>query len=189
MNEITPHVSKLESFYSRLARGRIVLIFGVFYVLNQAALMAMFSRQGTDPLILQITMSKDVFMDVLTRWGADGVTRYLTHFCLDGYHPILYSVFLASAIALLSKRPGLPPSGSIKIFFVLPFIAGLCDVIENILHILMLTGFMDITGASVAISGSITNTKWFLAFVSIIAICVLGVKKLASKKERPVNEV
>jgi hypothetical protein len=92
MNGQNIPVSRLENFYNRLARGRIVLIFGIFYVLNQAALLAMFSRQGSDPLILQITLSKGVFMDVLTRWGADGVTRYLSHFCLDGYHPILYSV-------------------------------------------------------------------------------------------------
>jgi hypothetical protein len=72
---------------------------------------------------------------------------------------------------------------------VLPFIAGFCDCIENILHILMLTGFMDITDFSVALSGSITNTKWLLAFVSIIAIIVLGIKKLASKKEKAVNEI
>lgn len=182
MNEQAASVSGLERFYARLANGRVVLIFGILYVLNQAALGAMFSRLGTDPLILQITMSKSVFTDVLNRWGADGVTTYLEHFCLDIYHPILYSVFLASAIAALAKKPGAGLSGSLKILFVLPFIAALCDEIENFMHIFMLTGFLDITDASVAISGAITNTKWLLAFVSLAAVCVMGVKKLVLKK-------
>lgn len=189
MNGEAVPVSRLERFYARLARGRIALIFAILYLVNQAALIAMFSRQGSDPLILQITMSKQVFLDVITRWGADGVTTYLEHFCLDAYHPILYSVFLASALAALTIRPGARPSGSVKILFVLPFVAALCDEIENIMHILMLTGFIDITGATVGFSGAVTNTKWFLAFISLASVCALGVKKLVSKKEKTIDAV
>ncbi len=189
MNDESVPQSLLTRSYLRLASGRVVAVFAVLYVVNQAALLFMFSRLGRDPLDLQLTLSKDVFLSIVSRWGDRGVATYLTHFCLDFFHPILYGVFLASAIARLSIKRRTQPSAGIRVLFLLPFAAGFCDIVENIMHVAMLTGFIEISRFAVAFSGAFTWVKWTLAAVSILSIIVLGIRKIASSKEKTANGV
>ncbi|MDI6797735.1 MAG: hypothetical protein QMD09_12355 [Desulfatibacillaceae bacterium] len=173
--------NRVERFYFKLAQGRIVAVFGFLYAASQLMMFRILSRLGSDPLMLQITFSKERFLEILGGWGRWGVGLYKSHYWFDFVHPIWYSIFLASFIAWLSAKKGVSPSKGLLLLFCLPFAAGLCDLVENTFHVLMLNSVIRITAFSVAASAAFANTKWLLAGISLAAIIVLGIKKAKAR--------
>lgn len=173
----------LARIYERLASRKIAVIFGILYLINQIIIYSILSRLGPDALRFQLTFSSQVFAGILAKWGDAGLKIYLSHFYFDFHHVILYSVCLGSSIAVLTHRKGQAPSSFALFAFVLPFAAAILDALENTLHLIMIFHRACLTPTLVAVSGTATNIKWLLAFVSVILVFYFGLKKLMARNK------
>ena len=173
----------LARIYEKLASPKIAVIFGVLYLINQAIIYSILSRLGPDALKLQLTLSSQVFAEILAKWGDAGLKIYLSHFYFDFHHVILYSVCLASSIAVLTHRKGQAPSSFTLFAFFLPFLAAKLDAIENTLHLIMIFYRSTLTPTLVAVSGTCTNVKWLSAFASVLLVAYFGFKNILGRNK------
>jgi hypothetical protein len=125
-------------------------------------------------LAIQITMSSDTFKEIASDWIASGqIAIYYKHFYFDNFHAIWYSIFLSLLIARTFKINGVSPS--FNFIILTPFIAGACDLIENAMHLYFLSDLRRATPALVALSGTATNTKWFLSLSGVGIVFILTI--------------
>ena len=137
-------------------------------------------------LRIKTTLSSDTFKEIASGWIASGqIGLYYKHFYFDNFHPIWYSIFLSLLVARAFKINNISPKFS---FIILtPFVAGICDLIENMMHLYFLADLQRATPALVALSGTATNTKWFLALsgVAIVSILIgISIVKIFIIKEK-----
>jgi len=173
----------LNNYRNKVGATRFVLLYGLIYVISQAAIAAII--QPLNPLLFlkaQITFSKDVYLSILQGWARSGlIMRYFQHFYLDFFHPIFYGVFLS---AFMAKAMNLNKmSERWNLMLLVPFIAGVMDVIENCFHLRFLTDVNTITRTKVFMSAFASNTKWALAGISLLIALVLFLKYLVSPKK------
>ena len=170
-------MNMLARIYEKLVSRKIAVIFGILYLINQAIIYSILSKLGHDAIALQLTLSSQVFAEILAKWGDAGLKIYLSHFYFDYPHVILYSVCLASGIAYLTHRKDRAPSSFVLFAFVLPFVAAFLDALENTLHLIMIFHRACLTPSLVAVSGIATNVKWLLAFASVLIVSYYTVRK------------
>lgn len=151
----------------------LIVIFGVLYLTSQLIIGYIVHPLGTAKVLaLQTTFSSDTFKAIASDWIASGnVIYYYRHFYFDNFHPIWYSVFLSLLLARTFKINHVNP----KFDFIIltPYIAGICDLIENMMHLYFLADLNRATPMLVAFSGLATNTKWFLSLSGVAIVSVL----------------
>lgn len=165
--------SLASSLRRSLGKGRLVLVlFGIF-VASQATILWILSPLGFETVMqMQTAMSADEFQSVTQSWASDGLLHlYWLHFVFDLAHPVWYSLLFASCIAFCLNALGSSSRYDFLIF--VPLVAGLCDVVENALHILFLIDADSINDPLVMTSGSITHAKFNLFRVSLLLSLVL----------------
>ena len=149
-----------------------IALFGILYVVSQVTIGSILHKIGTlKALKLQTTFSSNTFKEIASQWIASGeIETYLRHFRFDNFHPIWYSIFLSLLIARAFKVHHVNP----KYHWILltPFVAALCDFFENAMHLYFLADLNRATPELVAMSGTATNIKWFLAFVGVMIVTV-----------------
>jgi len=184
--------SRAENFISQKSDSNVlIIIFGIIYFTSQFIIGSIIHPLGVGNfLALQTTLSSDTFKEIASGWiASDQVKIYYKHFYFDNFHPIWYSIFLSLLIARTFKINGVSPS--FNFIILTPFIAGICDLIENMMHIYFLSDLRHATPALVALSGTATNTKWFLAFSGVAIVSILVVAWFVKKfiiKGKPVNK-
>ena len=168
--------SRAENFISRKSDSNIlIIIFGIIYFTSQFIIGSIIQPLGVGNfLALQITLSSDTFKEIASGWIASGqIGIYYKHFYFDNIHPIWYSIFLSLLIARTFKIDGVSPS--FNFIILTPFIAGICDLIENAMHLYFLSDLRRATPALVALSGTATNTKWFLSLSGVGIVFILTI--------------
>ncbi|MBF0452369.1 MAG: SRPBCC domain-containing protein [Candidatus Magnetomorum sp.] len=174
---------KLAKLYFRLANARVVFTLGATYVINQLLIIVILGEYGQDLLRLQTTFDPELFRRILSEWEGAGFAAYKKHFYPDCMHPLIYSFFLASAWAFFTRREGAYPSPGVMVMFVLPFVAGFCDLVENALHLLMISDLEHIPTYMVKAGALVANTKWLLSSVSILVTLVAYWRYAMRKRE------
>jgi hypothetical protein len=180
--------SRTENFISQKSDSNIlIIIFGIIYFTSQFIIGLIIQPLGvSNVLALQTTMSSDTFKEIASGWIASGqIGIYYKHFYFDNFHPIWYSIFLSLLIARVFKINNINPK--FNFIILTPFIAGICDLIENMMHLYFLADLNRATPALVALSGTATNTKWFLSLsgVAVVTVLVIAwfVKKFITSKK------
>ena len=173
--------SRAESFISKKSDSNtLIAIFGILYFASQIKIASIVQPLGIDMLRIQTTLSSDTFKAIASGWIASGqINIYYQHFYYDNIHPLWYSIFLSLLIARTFKINGISPK--VNFIILTPFVAGICDLFENMMHLYFLADLNRATPALVALSGTATNTKWFLSLsgvaIASILITVWIVKK------------
>lgn len=175
----------LTAFRGWASAGRVIAVFGVAYVLSQLIIaQTLRPLDPLDVLRVQTTLSAPVVQQIFAKWRLDALLgTYARHYYFDFPHPVLYAVFLAAVLAWLLNRNGL--SARWNGVLLLPFIAGLCDVFENVSHVAFLADGVNITPTWVALSGLAAITKWVLAGVSLALIAILAIRARFATRARP----
>lgn len=166
--------SRAENFISQKSDSNIlIIIFGIIYFTSQFIIGSIVHPLGlSNFLALQTTLSSDTFKEIASGWIASGqIGIYYKHFYFDNVHPIWYSIFLSLLIARAFKINGVSPS--FNFIILTPFIAGICDLIENAMHLYFLSDLRRATPALVALSGTATNTKWFVSLSGVAIVSIL----------------
>lgn len=160
-----------------------MVVFFAAFLVSQAIIVSILLQLGhSDPLVLQLTFSRTVFVDILQKWGQTGIGIYKNHFYVDYPHAFIYAGFLSSLIAYLSAGQDREPVQVHLVLFSLPYVAGLCDLTENTLHLILLANPFAVPDTMVKISATITWMKWGLAGMSVMVILFFLFKKTLSRE-------
>lgn len=166
----------LSGLRHALASRWIVVGFGVAYLVSQVLIARILHPlDPLDVLRAQTTLHAPVVREIFARWGASGLLdAYVRHYSLDFVHPALYAIFLGASLSLLLDRNRL--SSSWDVVLLMPIVAALCDLFENVSHVAFLADEANLTPAWVAASGVAAITKWLLAGSSIVLIAILALR-------------
>jgi len=161
------------SLFNFLHRRR-VLIFSIMVVLVCLAAFAFIQGDvlmgKTDLLTMQTSFSVEKMETILAEWAPAGVAAYLRLMWADFFFPAAYALALASGITLLAVPRGKTADKKVLFFMLLPFIAGLCDMIENIFHLFLLQNPQNLPAVPTFISACFASVKWVLLFVSSLTL-------------------
>jgi len=165
--------SRAENFISRKSDSNLMIaIFGIIYFASQIKIASIVHPLGIDMLRIQTTLSSNTFKEIASGWIASGqIVLYYKHFYFDNFHPIWYSIFLSLLIARSFKINNISPK--FNFIILTPFVAGICDFFENMMHLYFLADLRRATPKLVALSGVATNTKWFLALSGVAIVSIL----------------
>jgi hypothetical protein len=104
-------------------------------------------RRPDDPSIvaLQLAFTKRRFVEILDTWMEHSGFQAIGHardsiVRLDFIFPVAYALMGASAVALLTARPPAAPSPLVLGLFMLPLLAAVADLGENLCHLRLLSG-------------------------------------------------
>jgi hypothetical protein len=177
-------VRLLSAFRRRTASVRVVALSGCVYLVSQLIIGHILDPLGPlDVLRAQTTLDPSVVARIFARWRAEHLMdAYVRHYFLDFVHPALYAVFLGSALALLLDRNRLPDAWNVLL--LLPVVAALCDLIENVSHVAFLADGANMTPTWVAVSGLAAITKWVLAGGSMASIALLALRARTTGRVR-----
>lgn len=116
----------------------------------------------------QTTFSRENFIEMTERLGAHGIEIYLRHYWIDMFYPIFYSSFLASSLL----RFGVVDRGTLffRMLFYAPFVAGICDEIENICHISMLHAWVSVDSPAFFAGALAARYKWMLIALVLVTL-------------------
>jgi hypothetical protein len=165
--------SKAETYVIKKSESNtLIAVFGILYFVSQIKIASIVHPLGIDMLRIQTTLSSDTFKTIASGWIASGqVNIYYQHFYFDNFHPIWYSIFLSLLIARAFTINNV--NSKFNWIILTPFVAGLCDLFENMMHLYFLADLNRATPAFVALSGLATNTKWFLALSGVAISSIL----------------
>ncbi len=164
-------VPPLSVIRQKLSNPRLAILFGCLFLVSQLVIVYITIPLGSDKLLqLQTTFSVATFQEILAEWRAyDILYLYYQHYYLDLFlHPLFYSVFLGTVLALSMDFAKIEAKYNFVLFF--PFVAGMCDVLENGMHLLLLANAEFINAFTVGLSACFANSKWLLCGVCIVLV-------------------
>ena len=173
----------MEKLREKMDSTRIIIITGALYLISQAAIGMILQPVGIGPFMrLQTSLSEDAVSSIINEWYQADIARfYLQHFYLDFLHPLWYSLFLVSCMSKIFNIQSLP--GKWNYLLLLPFIAGIFDLIENILHLLFFSNRENITPFLACLSGTASIAKWAAAGLCTLFIFLYTAKWLTQKNK------
>lgn len=144
------------------ARWFSVGLITIAFVASQGNLLRIILLLEPSILALQLAFTPETFARVVTAWGPEGLARYRAHFLFDFVHPLIYAGFGWIWVRHTALFAWTWPSTRYALGLALP-VAGLCDVVENLLHWRLLDLFPDVTPTAVFLSACLSSLKWSLA--------------------------
>ncbi len=162
-------------FRGQGARWQVALAAGILFVVSQLAIYLIIRDISPEKLLLlQTSFSRKFFLETIAAWKLAGLLPlFKLHFIPDYLHPVWYSVLLASLMGLALNANRLSPR--FDSLLLIPFVAGLLDLLENTMQLIMLADIGKITDGQVVAAALFANLKWLLAGISILLILGLAV--------------
>ena len=161
-----------------LSRNSIIVVLATTaFIASQANLARILGPLEPSIFSLQLAFTPDQFWRVIELWGIEGVSRYQSHFIYDFIHPFVYAVLGYVWV----RRTSLFNSMSLRTsrFFAVALpIAGFCDLVENTIHVYLLTHGPGFGLNLVPVSGTASAVKWSLAAIFAVALVTQGMRAL-----------
>lgn len=118
---------------------------------------------------------------IFKAWGPEGMKKEVFVTYVDFVFIPCYSLFMAGCILLVSRKLEGKTQNMGLYFTIMPFIAGIFDVIENTFLLLMLTNETFVWSLSPFIASLCATIKFSLIFIAIIffvvALIIITIKK------------
>lgn len=171
----------LNELKHKTDKREYIIIFGILYFVFQFLIVYVLNDLSVKEVIkLQMLFSSDAFIDILKLWNeADLIKFYKRHFLFDFFLPIWYGIFLISLMSKLFNANQV--NQKLNYFLMLPFFAGIFDIFENILHLIVLCNLDVACKVLIGISQVFSTLKWLLVLVSLIIILIMCVKYYVRK--------
>lgn len=163
----------LAALRARSSMPSMVLFFAAMFLLSQLSIGVVLEPVGLDRVLqLQTTLSTETFTALVADMYRHGtVEAYLAHYYYDFLHPVWYATLLALVLAAAMNRAALSPQANR--WLLVPFVAGLLDLLENGLHIYMVVDTANIAPAWVLLGNGAALLKWALVALTMVAVLVL----------------
>lgn len=161
-----------------MSKTSILISTGLVFLVSQIVILKILVKINLkEVILLQTTFSDITFSNIITKWKESGsIDYYFSHYYFDFIHPVFYSLFL---LAIMSKVLNNKINMEKYVFIIyFPFVAGLFDIIENILHLYMITNNIYLKEI-IIFSAFFTNLKWFLSISCLLVpiLLTLPIKK------------
>ena len=167
--------------------GLITLIAGLLFFLLTFLVFAPIESDlkgstGYGVMEFEFAWTSENVNKIFTAWGQNGINKQIFATWIDFLYIPCYSFFLAGSILLISRKLE-DKSQQIGLHMtLLPFIAGIFDVIENINLLLMLTNESFIWSTSPFIASLCASIKFGLLILAllffIISLIVVLIKRI-----------
>ncbi len=145
----------------KLSSRTKVILATLAFSLSQAYLIGSLHSLRPSIVELQLTFAPDRYWEILRLWGEAGRAAYHDHFSADFIHIGLFSLFGY----LLAHHAGLfDPDERKKVWrlaVMLP-VAGVFDLGENLLQLMLLSGPTGADSAAIPLSAACSTAKWGL---------------------------
>lgn len=151
--------------------SRRTLVFLLFSTVCQLLLFYLLASLPAHLNVLQVqsTWRAEDFSLILQSWSAEQRAVFLSHYWVDFVYPFCYSLFFYSLLIDLKVS-----QNKAQLFAA----AGLFDVIENVLHLLLVLERIPVSDLSVGVVACISMLKWLLvAGFSILVVLRLTVQR------------
>ncbi len=153
----------------------------IAFVASQGNLLRIIGPLEPSILALQLAFTPEAFARVVTAWGPVGLARYRAHFLFDFVHPLVYAGFGWIWVSCTALFAWVRPSIQRALRLALP-IAGLCDLLENVLHWRLLDRLPEIAATPVFLSACLSSLKWSLAVFFAFAMSLSLYRWLRRRK-------
>ena len=171
----------LATLRQRLDSWPLILVFGAIYFVSQVTIGVIVHPLGTDMLAVQTTLSAEAVRAIFAKWDAARLVGvYAAHYRFDMIHPLWYAMFLATALAKGFNANDVPVHRNFLL--VLPFVAGACDVTENVVHLSFLADRANITEPAVLLGNGAAIIKWAIVLGCVTAIGALAVRRILGER-------
>lgn len=166
----------LNRYFEVVSKSKFLMISAIVFLISQVSIALILDPLGGPTVFeLQTTFSPARFLEIINQWQAnDLMDDYYAHYTFDHVHPIWYSIFLSSLLAFSMKRDGMDVK--YHILLLVPFIAGACDVFENLTHIWLLEDLTRLETSTFYIAAAACWVKWVGFIGSFIFALVTFIK-------------
>lgn len=130
-------------------------------------------QNGASLLELQLAFDKELGLEIINRWGADGIAVYLRWGFTDYLYAVSYSLFLASLLAVQLFRTEKEGAPLLSLTPFLALAAGACDWLENILEYFFINNPLNFPAGLFFAHSLVALLKWAGIFTAITAIIYL----------------
>jgi len=180
-------MQKISNWFYRVSQGWLALagliIFMVFTALvlpGQAAQAETYSGDVGSPDSSFFYTADQVYQFAET-YGPQGRRSYIqARWTFDVAWPLVYTLFLATAITWLTKKAG-QQNGPLKSINIIPVFAMTLDFLENTATSIVMARYPLKTPVVAHLSGFFTTLKWLLIGGSFLALFVVLVMAVITK--------
>ena len=173
-------LKKISSFFSKKNQTKIIILFGIFWILLQIIMTVKpFGLEqinaispGTKILELQFNYSQENAHRTLGQLGEVGREAYFNFILIDFIFIIFCAGFFTFCIRALAFFFKIDKKIIGKVW-LLPLICGFLDIFENIFNLVQIASYPDVTFSIYTISNIITMCKYVIA-LSYDGITVIG---------------
>lgn len=141
----TKNNSILDKFYNFLLNKKILpgsLIATIICALILNRIEYEFAGNGGPGYFtIQMAFSKQIFEMTLAAWGSEGIELFIKSLWIDFLYMISFTILFLSAPVYFHNLKNIKLSAIEKYnmkLFIIPLIAFSCDLVENILHIIII---------------------------------------------------
>jgi hypothetical protein len=175
----------LEKYRKKAGTAKIVIVFGVVYIISQAIIGLILHDLGPVQFVkAQTTFSKAVYLELARNWQQNGLMSfYEKHFYFDFLHPLWYSVFLSALIGYALNRGSFPTR--YNGLMLMPFVAAIMDLIENFCHLKFISNLDAVSQSMIIVSALAANIKWGLAGLSLLSAAILFGRYFSKRRHQP----
>lgn len=163
----------------------VVLFFFGFFLASQLSIAIVLDPVGLEHFLrLQTTLSVELFRALVVDMYQRGVVEhYLAHYYYDFLHPVWYAMLLAVLLGNGMNMSGM--SARFNRLLLLPFLAGVLDLIENGLHLYMVMDTANIRASWVWLANGSALGKWALVGTSVSLVLAFYGRWLLAAWRRP----
>jgi hypothetical protein len=158
----------MEKIFKYATTGNIVTLFFLVLVVNVIFARSFAHDPDLSPLDLQFYYTADEAYDLLARFDAHDLQKYLLiELTLDMLYPVIYSLLFSFVLYLLYKNAKMA---------ILPFVTAVFDVLENIGIVLLIRNLPSRLDFLASVTAVFTFLKW-VTFIIVMALILVGILK------------
>ncbi|SFC37360.1 hypothetical protein SAMN05421780_10520 [Flexibacter flexilis DSM 6793] len=140
----------------------LVWVVTLIYLASQIHLAYMVNSLKPSLVQLQLTFTAAGFWGIIEQWKTEGLLIYLSHFSWDLFHVLAYSAFGIVMVQQTTFFKKFSPVWYRFFLAALP-VAGIMDLIENELHLYIITLPHGTATTLVPLAATCSLIKWILA--------------------------
>ena len=173
LNKISDWIHYISKGWVALSALVIFVLFTVLVLPGQSSRTEVETRTAGSP-DMSFFYTSDELYQMAEVYGQAGREAYIqARFTFDLVWPLVYTVFLATAISWLLQKAFAPESLWQRLNLV-PVLAALCDYLENIFTSLVMLQFPNRMPLVAVLASVFTMGKWILIGVSFVLL-IMGV--------------
>jgi len=166
----------------------MVMFVFTMYVVNPA----IDGQNGSGILALQLAFDKELGLEIISSWGAEGIDAYNRWYFVDYLYAVSYSVFLASLLSFLIFRKNKENSSAAKTIPLIALAAGACDWLENTLEFIFIQNPATFSSHLFFFHSIVAVVKWIAVLIVVISIIYLLIRPAqgdgVTKSDTPVGK-